>query len=221
MRLGRFAILTTLALRALPAAAAEPRPTLAVLPFTFLHLATLDARAEAERVRALFAATGRFQVLSDAETAKRLRAAGVKDERCHEVECAVEFGGALKVQKVFTAQVLQLGRRVLIRVRYVDVPSAKAELAESVEFVGEQAQVAGVLGVVVARVISPETRAPTAVKPVALSFDGPKEPFYSRPWFIATVATIVAAGTAVGLAVGLRSSGPNTGASTIQWLRAR
>jgi hypothetical protein len=198
----------------MPAAPAQERPTVAVLPMSFLHLPLLDAHAETERLRQAFAASGRFEVLSDVETRARLQKAGVRDERCHEVECAVEFGAALRVQKVFTAQVLQLGRRSLIRARHVDVPSAKAELAESVEFVGEVAEVPRVLLAIVGRVLSPPPPAPTAVRPVVLSFDGPKEPFYTRPWFLITVGALVAAGTATGLVLGLRSGGPNTGSAT-------
>jgi hypothetical protein len=204
----------------LPTAAAEEKPVLAVLPFNFLHLALLDPKVEADRVRQAFAGAGRFAVLSEADTLARLKAAGVKDERCQEVECAVEFGGALKVQKVFTAQVLQLGRRVLIRVRYVDVPSAKAELAESVEIVGEPSQVSQVMGVIVGKVLVPEARPPTKLAPVVLAFDGPKEPFYTKAWFLVTIGTLIAAGAATGLALGLRSQGPGTGGATFSTLRA-
>jgi hypothetical protein len=217
MRALSLAVASSLFFVASPEPSAEtaaPRPTLAILPLALLHLPRLDPRAETEKIRRAFASSGRFVVLSEAETARRLRTAGVKDERCHEVECAVEFGAALKVQKLLTAQVLQLGKRSLLRVRYVDVASAKAEVAESAEFVGEPGAVMGVLGEVVARAYTPAPAAPTKAPAVALSFDGPKAPFYTKPWFFLTVGALVAAGTATGLVLGLRSSGPGTGSAS-------
>lgn len=196
-------------------------PTVAVLPVSVLHLPRLDARAETERIRESFTRTGRFRVLSEAETAARLRAAGVKDERCLEIECAVEFGAALKVQKLLTAQILQLGRRALIRVRYVDVGAAKAELAEQAEFVGDPSAIASVLREVVARAYAPAPAAATQTPPVALSYDGPETPFYAKPWFYITVGAVVAAGTAAGLVLGLRSSGNNSGSASFGFLRAK
>jgi hypothetical protein len=218
----RLVVLCFALLGKVPSSAqAQERPTVAVLPLTFLHLPGLDAKTETERVRGVYAATGKFHLLSEPEIHARLARAGVKDERCHEVECAVEFGAALGVQKVFTAQVLQLGRRSLVRVRYVDVQAAKAELAESIELVGETVQLRGVLDEVLARVLSPGVRAPTIARPVFHAFEGPRDPFYKRPWFLITLGAVISAGTAAGLVLGLRSTGPGTGGATFNFLGVR
>jgi hypothetical protein len=197
-----------------PVSHAQTKPTVAILPLTLLHLPELSAPAETERIRQAFVQSGRFEVLSEAETASRLRAAGVRDERCHEVECAVEFGAALKVAKLFTAQILRLGRRTILRVRYVDVPSARADFADSIELAGQTREVKDVLQAVLARILGTPARVPAARPPVVLAFDGPEEPFYTRWWFLMALGVVVAAGTATGLVLGLRSSGPATGSAT-------
>jgi hypothetical protein len=211
---GSVALVTVAALLGGVPAHAQAKPTVAVIPLTLLHLPALNAPAETERVRQAFAQSGRFEVLPETETLSRLRAAGVRDERCHEVECAVEFGAALKVVKLFTAQLLRLGRRTIIRVRYVDVPTAKADFADSVELAGEVREVQEVLQEVLAKILETTARAPAPRPPVVLAFDGPKEPFYTQWWFLMTIGVVVAAGTATGLVLGLRSGGPSTGSAT-------
>jgi hypothetical protein len=201
-------------------AAPVERPVLAVLPLTFVNMARADVRSHIEIVRGIFEASGRFKVLSTDQVRERLQRFGVKSERCAEVECAVEFGAVLKAHRVFAAYAIQLGRRILIRARYVDVVDARARLAESVELVGDPLLLRTALSALATRALGRPLKEPTRNDPVVHSFDGPKEPFYRKPWFLITVGTLVAGGTAAALVLGLRSSGPNPGGATVTFLSA-
>lgn len=190
----------------------------AVLEPSLLNLPLLHPEKMAEVVRGRLRDAG-YQVLSGDRVNAILKGKKIKKERCNEVECAVEYGGVLGVAKIFTGHIIKLGRRTVINFKYVDVNQARAEKTARIQYVGPPERLPGIMRLAVKQLLAAKP-GKSAPRPTLLSFDGPKEPFYKKPWFIITVSTLVAGGLATGLILGLtKKSSPSTtpGGVSMTW----
>ena len=119
--------------------------TVAVMDFKPIGISPVLADNISELVRTELIMTEGFTVLERSQVDKILKEQGFQMTGCTETSCAVEIGQMLSAKKIIVGSVMQMGSKIIISGRLVDVEKGVGELAanESADSVDELDEASG------------------------------------------------------------------------------
>lgn len=144
-------------------AAADPRPSIAILDPRAAGLTPGEAESVAERVRGVIVATGEFAVLDRAQMNDLFTQLAIaSSEECGE-QCALELGAMLQVRYVVAPSARRAAEVTAVSMRIVDVLQNKplATVLESCRCSG--AELTELAGKLIVRALKGEPEAPAAL----------------------------------------------------------
>ena len=217
-----------------PAGAAAGKEVVAVLPLDRDGVTREDTARLSDRIRQEVRNTGQFVLLEEEQQQAALAARGIQDATCAEQVCAVEFGGALGVDKIVAGKVYQTEEgRWLLTGMLVDVKTGQTIRTDQVEHSGD---IEGLLGLPAAllatRLAGVDPGAVAAAPPSGrLPYEAPLESLPATqlekeggwPWWVWALIGVGVLGLAGGGGGGGGdegsggSGGSSTGGVTITW----
>ncbi len=205
-----------------PAGAAAGKEVVAVLPFDRDGVGREDTARLSDRIRQEVRNTGQFALMEEEQQQAALAARGIQDATCAEQVCAVEFGGALGVDKIVAGKVYQTEEgRWLLTGMLVDVKTGETIRTHQVEHSGD---IEGLLGlppaVLAARLAGVDPGAVAAVpRSRRLPYEAPLESLPATrlekdepwPWWVWALIGVGGLGGAGGGGVGGGGVGGGSG----------
>lgn len=183
----------------------KKKPNIAVLDF---DARTGLSKGEAESFSDVFQSqlveTGEFVVIDRARTKAILLEQGFQQsEACSQVECIVEAGKILKVEKMFAGVVSKVGKTYTVNIQLIDISSAQIQLSKSRQHVGEiDDLVSSVIPELAAEMA--ETMLGKKVKTSVVSSGG------SSSWYWYVGGAVLAGGGVAALLLGSTKPGQTT-----------